>query len=93
MRDMSRIKIKVYGRVQGVGFRSFISYHARRLGIKGHVRNLPDGSVEIVAEGEKISLEKLIELARKGPPSARVDRIDIYYSDYKGEYEGFYIIY
>ncbi len=88
-----RVKIKVYGIVQGVGFRYFILRHARYLGLNGYVKNLHDGSVEIVAEGDRPNVERLIELARQGPSSAHVERIEVYYSDYKGEFQGFYIIY
>lgn len=65
------------GRVQGVGFRYFTADVAAREGITGWVRNLPDRRVEIVAEGETEALERFERAVRHGPPSARVDEIDV----------------
>lgn len=61
-----RARIFVMGFVHGVGFRRFIRSKARALGLKGWVKNLPDGRVEILANGEKKNIEKLIEIAQKG---------------------------
>jgi len=88
-----RVRVIVRGLVQGVGFRAFIMRQALRLGLKGYVRNLPDGStVEIVAEGPLEYLEKLIDAARKGPPGARVDSVSVEYSEATGEYSDFSVI-
>ncbi|HEV2358188.1 MAG TPA: acylphosphatase [bacterium] len=62
----------VSGRVQGVGFREFTRRAARRLGVGGWVRNLPDGRVEVVADGERAVLEALVSAVRAGPPGAVV---------------------
>ncbi len=67
----------VRGRVQGVGFRFFAERAARELGVRGWVRNLPDGSVETVAEGEDEAIATFIERMKRGPLSSRVDRIDV----------------
>lgn len=67
-----RVRIEIIGRVQGVGFRWFTREKARRWGLAGWVRNCPDGSVEIVAEGPDASIEGLIAMLRKGPPGASV---------------------
>jgi len=67
-----RIHILVHGRVQGVSFRAYTQQRARSLGLRGYVRNLPNGDVEIVAEGERESLEPLREWARHGPTGAVV---------------------
>jgi len=69
----SRVTILVSGRVQGVGFRFFTAEAARRLDLCGTVRNLPDGGVEVVAEGERARLEALVAAVRRGPSAARVD--------------------
>jgi acylphosphatase len=74
---MRRVKILVSGRVQGVYFRMFTQNKAKHLGIKGCARNLPDGRVEIIAEADNSSIEKLIKWCRKGPVTARVDDIEI----------------
>ncbi|HEV3140320.1 MAG TPA: acylphosphatase [Vicinamibacterales bacterium] len=64
------------GRVQGVGFRFFTEHAAAREGIQGWVRNLPDGGVEVAAEGDAESMERFERSIRQGPPGARVDRFD-----------------
>lgn len=74
---MRRVRILVSGRVQGVYFRMFTQNKAKHLGINGHARNLPDGRVEIVAEADNISIDKLIKWCKKGPVTARVDDIEI----------------
>ncbi|GBD33363.1 MAG: hypothetical protein KatS3mg081_0449 [Gemmatimonadales bacterium] len=66
----------IYGLVQGVGFRWFVKRRADRLGLKGWVRNLPGGQVEVVAEGPEETLRELEEILKKGPPAARVDRVE-----------------
>jgi len=65
----------VQGRVQGVGFRYFAVRAARELGVSGWVRNLPDGTVETMAEGESAAVERYIERLRQGPVASRVDRV------------------
>jgi len=88
-----RAYVRVYGRVQGVFFRASTCEVARRLGLTGYVRNLPDGSVEAVFEGKEESVKKAVEWCRRGPPLARVDRIEVRYEEYRGEYDGFFIRY
>jgi tRNA pseudouridine55 synthase len=68
---------KVYGRVQGVGYRYFVKEKAQNLDIFGYVKNLEDGSVEVLARGREENLQKLIEELKKGPFLARVDKLDI----------------
>jgi acylphosphatase len=65
------------GRVQGVGFRYFTQDRARREGLSGIVRNLPDGRVEAVAEGDQESLERFEAALRRGPSHARVESVEI----------------
>ena len=72
MSDLTRVRLVVSGRVQGVGFRYATISEARRLGLRGWARNAPDGSVEIVAEGDPASVRALIDWCHRGPPSARV---------------------
>lgn len=67
-----RRRVRVVGRVQGVGFRAWTARRASGLGLCGRVRNLPDGSVEIEVEGDRGSVERMIELLRRGPASASV---------------------
>ena len=69
------VRIQVFGRVQGVGFRYFTRQRAMALGLRGRASNLADGSVEVLAVGESSDVEQLIQWLRQGPPSATVGRI------------------
>ncbi|MEM1642993.1 MAG: acylphosphatase [Desulfurococcaceae archaeon] len=91
--EYARAHIKVYGIVQGVFFRSSMKRVADKLGVKGWVRNLPDGSVEAVVEGPRNRVEELIKWAHKGPPLARVDRVEVVWEQYIGEFKDFRIKY
>ena len=86
---LRRMKVRVYGIVQGVGFRNFVKRHADRMGIKGYAMNLPDGSVEVVAEGQEELLRKLLEYIKQGPPAAVVEKVDVQFEAYKGEFKDF----
>ena len=87
-----RLEVRVSGVVQGVGFRYSASDAARRLsGVKGYVRNLADGSVEVVAEGPLPSLKRLEAWLKKGPPGAHVRHLEARYSEYGGVYRSFTI--
>ncbi len=81
----------VYGRVQGVFFRAYVSRWAVELGLTGYVRNLPDETVEVHAEGEKGQLERLIDRLKEGPPAARVERTVTGWSEYSGNYSRFQV--
>jgi acylphosphatase len=74
-----------------VFFRREISYLARQLGVTGWTRNLSDGSVEVVAEGDKEAIDKLIQFCRVGPSGARVRNVSVEWEDFKGEFRGFRI--
>jgi acylphosphatase len=67
--------LRIEGRVQGVGYRDWLCREATRLGLRGWVRNRPDGSVQALVAGEDGALATLIDAAHRGPPSARVERI------------------
>ena len=69
-------RFRVTGRVQGVGFRWATVREARRLGLRGSVRNDPDGSVEVVAAGAAADVERLRSWLSEGPPPARVERVE-----------------
>lgn len=91
MADLALLQVTVQGYVQGVFFRTFVAEHAGELGLTGYVRNLPEGSVAVVAEGERKQLEKLIGYLKVGPPDARVARVVTNWSEYTGNYSGFRI--
>lgn len=90
---LSRARIKVSGRVQGVYYRATTRDVARRLEIKGWVRNCEDGSVEILAEGDKSSIEKLIKWCWNGPPAAIVKNVEVKWEEYKNEFNDFRVRY
>ncbi|MCC6004019.1 MAG: acylphosphatase [Thermofilum sp.] len=91
MTKLVRARILVSGLVQGVFYRATMREVARSLGVTGWVRNLPDGRVEAVAEGDEDAVKKLIEWAKQGPPLARVEKVDVEWKEYRGEYKDFYI--
>ena len=85
-------RMRITGRVQGVGFRAAMCDAAARLGVSGWVRNRADGSVEAVAHGSPPAVEGFIAWARHGPPSARVSSVEVSgveVSEDRGDYEGF----
>lgn len=88
-----RLTCRVIGRVQMVMFRDFASREARALGIKGTVKNNPDGSVSIVAEGDEVVLHAFLELIGKGPLLARVDKVRGDWGEPLGCYKNFDILY
>jgi acylphosphatase len=87
----ARARILITGLVQGVFFRREMTDLARRLGVSGWVRNLSDGRVEALAEGDRIRLDELIRFCHVGPRGAVVRRVDVEWSDYSGEFRGFRI--
>ena len=89
--DRVRVRLWIEGRVQGVFFRASTVEEAVRLKLKGWVRNCPDGSVEIVAEGEKAQVEKLARWCRQGPPGAHVHAVRVSWEDCRGEFRDFRI--
>jgi len=88
-----RAHVVVSGRVQGVFFRSETQDEAYRQNVTGWVRNLPDGRVEAVFEGEKDKVDALIEFCRRGPPGARVARVEVVWEHFTGEFRDFRIRY
>jgi acylphosphatase len=89
MSNFASLHAIAQGRVQGVYYRVFASQNAAGLSLCGYVRNLPDNSVEIHAEGERKQLEKLVEQLKAGPPGARVDNLTVTWSEFTGQYSDF----
>ena len=83
----------VRGRVQGVYFRTFIIRRGAELGLTGYAHNLPDGSVEVRAEGETGQLQELLDHIRTGPPAARVEEVNTDWSEHTEGYTVFKIKY
>ena len=94
MADLASIQTIVYGYVQGVFLRAFVSRRATELGLTGSVRNLLDReAVEVNAEGERKQLEQLISYLKVGPPGAKVEKVVTSWSEYTGNYSRFNIRY
>ena len=91
--DHLRAQVTVYGTVQGVAFRASTRHEASRFGINGWVRNLPDGTVEALFEGEKKAVEQILTWCRQGPPGAHVSNVQIVWEPYHGEFQSFDIRY
>jgi len=87
----SRFHAIVKGYVQGVGFRYYVVDAAVPLGVNGWVRNLWDGDVEVMAEGERDALEKLLGVLRRGPRAAHVSGVDIEWGEFMGEFSSFHV--
>ena len=77
MSEHRRVRLQIYGRVQGVFYRASTRKTARRLGVAGWVRNRSDGSVEAVATGPAEAVDELVDWAHEGPRMARVDRVEV----------------
>ena len=88
-RDRQRLTAVVSGRVQGVGFRRYVRGWARKLDLTGWVRNEPDGSVRLVAEGETAALDRLTRLLWGGPPPASVTAVGVERGEATGTFDRF----
>jgi len=86
---IQQLRAIVHGRVQGVSFRYYTQQQALRHGLVGHVRNLPDGTVEVVAEGEPTALQALLVWLHRGPRMARVDEVQELWGEPTGRYRRF----
>ena len=89
---MKRVHVFISGRVQGVWFRAHTREKAEELGLSGWVRNLHDGRVEAVFEGEDKEVDEMVKWCHRGPPLSRVEKVDVEYEPPKGE-TGFAIKY
>ena len=89
----ARAHVFVSGRVQGVFFRSETKHNADRYDVKGWVRNLPDGRVEAVFEGEEEAVKALIEFCKRGPRGARITNVDLRWENFTGEFDAFKVRY
>jgi acylphosphatase len=83
----------VHGRVQGVSFRYYTLEAAQRQGVAGWVRNLPDGTVEVTAEGTRQQLDSLLAFLHQGPPGARVTQVDVEWRRATGQFRDFRVTY
>jgi acylphosphatase len=93
MKDMVRAHVIIAGRVQGVFFRLETQRAAEKYGVSGWVRNKRDGTVEAVFEGDPKRVDSILEWCQHGSPAAVVERVDLAWEEYTGEYPGFEITY
>jgi acylphosphatase len=88
---MNEFYCKVYGNVQGVFYRSYLRDRAQELGIVGYAKNMPDGTVEVVAQGGGEALEAFLKHVQLGPDNAEVESVDIVRGKAEGAYKDFSI--
>ena len=88
---LARVHVIISGLVQGVFFRAETKYNAQRLNLSGWVKNLPDGNVEAVFQGDRSAVEEILEWCRRGPSGAIVKDVQIEWQECLGEEKGFYI--
>jgi acylphosphatase len=93
MAEMASLQVTVRGRVQGVFFRAFVEELAEQLNLTGYVCNRPGGVVEVIAEGERPKLEKLVERLKTGPPAAKVKDVITSWAEYTGNFLDFKVRY
>jgi acylphosphatase len=89
--DIQELHAYVHGWVQGVGYRYFVVNHALALGLRGYVRNMRDGSVEVLAQGTRPNLERLLALLRRGPSAAEVNEIGTHWAQPTEHLSGFHV--
>jgi len=87
----SAFTARIHGRVQGVGFRYHTQTTARSLGVVGWVRNLRDGTVEVRAQGDESALGEFRRYLHAGPPTAHVERVELYDADPSDQYRTFVV--
>jgi acylphosphatase len=93
MANLARAQVLISGRVQGVFYRAYTRDQAVARGLTGWVRNLPDGRVAAVFEGDREKIESMLAWCRQGPPHAAVDEVLTHWQPYQGEFQGFSIAY
>jgi len=91
--EIEEVRCLVKGKVQGVFYRDFVGKHARHLALTGYVRNMPNFTVEIVAQGYRNKLEKFLAHVRKGPFLARVSDVDVEWREPSGEFASFDVVF
>ncbi len=93
MSEKTRAHVFIKGKVQGVYFRQNLRVVAKRHNVNGWVRNLKDGKVEAVLEGDELKVSEVIEWCHAGPKEAQVDDVNVQYEPYKGEFTSFEVLY
>lgn len=89
--ETQELHATVHGRVQGVGFRYFVVNKALSLGLHGYARNTDGGSVEVLAQGPRLTLERLLTLLWRGPSAANVDTVEVHWGEPSTHLSGFHV--
>ena len=89
---MATARALISGFVQGVGYRAFVKKHATELGLTGWVKNLPDGRVEAILQGEKKTIEQMLELCKTGPFVAEVENVEVLWEESERSFATYEII-
>ena len=89
--DKAAFSAKIFGIVQGVGFRYFAYQEAIDLQLQGYVKSLVNGNVEVYAEGSRDKLKQFVEILNQGPRFGTVDKVELQWDDYKGKFNTFFI--
>ncbi len=87
--EKKRAEFMVSGVVQGVGYRYFVYRNAKTLGLNGFARNLPDGRVQVVVEGDEKNINELHKILKKGPSFSRVDKVHFAYHELRSDFSSF----
>jgi acylphosphatase len=90
--DQRRVSLRIKGRVQGVCFRDSTRERAAELGVRGWVKNLPDGDVQALAEGPRAQVDQLVAWCRRGPPAARVEQVLVQDEEPRGDLSPFAVV-
>ena len=92
MGEKALLRAIARGRVQGVFFRRYVYERAKALGVRGFVRNLPDGRVEALFEGDASAVERMVAWCHQGPPRARVESVEVQWEEPRGDFTEFQIL-
>ena len=87
-----RCHILISGKVQGVYYRAYAKTNAEKVRVTGYVKNMPDGRVEVVAEGDEFDVLSFIQFIRSGPPGSVIDGFDVEWLPDRGEFKDFEIL-
>ncbi len=86
------VKLIVKGSVQGVFYRQFCKENADKLGVKGFIRNLEDGNVEVVLEGDNDEVDMMVKLCKQGPKYSQIRNVEVEEKKWGGDFDGFKIL-
>lgn len=86
---MPRLEAIIFGKVQGVTYRSYVAREGLRMGLTGKVENLSDNTIQVIAEGSRVSLQSFVSRLYEGPGDSKIEKIETKWSDNQGTYKSF----